>query len=859
MKSKNLNAILMLILVIASLVASAMALTKTTEAKVYLGDENIFIRGSDTAYGFNIDNVQPLTLYAQGDDPPVAMAQKIGNGAVIAFGGIACTRGGPPYPTQKWIKGETDVLFDKMFQYLTNGKAASSTKVLWYGNYGGASYSHVYHDANYCAWFINQLKENFGYTIDNTADSTFTEITPGLLASYDILVLPQIELGDSYSGGDPSQLPDNVVQTIDSFVEDNGKGLLICEQSDFQGYNYYLVSGKILQSFNFCSRGTYTPPGGTPKHLYFGFQSDAVYDDANRYRGTGGGNFWPTLNVDTTTSIGSAYQAASGETIFNDYSPCSLVEFGPGVIVYIVPDYQDGTPGETITYRVKVINTGTENLTANLTVSDNSGWSPTLQDNSTGFLELKDNFTTILSVTVPNGTPFSKEDKIVVTASAVEYPGISASSPCIAHVAERLEVTEDAYVDNQYPDQNFGDVNYMYIGRYSTNAQWAYIKFDNISDIPSSDITNVRLGLFCWKAYGVAQDMLCSGVGDDSWTELDVTWDTKPAPEATILDTTLVASGSQDLPQLYFWDVTSFVQQQYAGDQVASFCIRPADNCPPSTNRNFEARDWWDYRVRPFLEVTYTSENVPTTGVGVSITPSSKNGAPGAALTYTVTVTNNGSVADTYTLENSDTGGWSLNLSSSTLSSIAAGASGTATLTVTIPSSAVNGASDTVTVTATSQTDNTITSNDTCVANAVENVITGKGVQVSISPTSGSGKLGATLDFTVTVTNTGSSTDTFALTAADSKSWGPTLTITSTTLAAGAQRTGIRLSITIPSTASASDVSTITVTATGTGYDNSATCTATATGGGGGTSMLLYIGIAIVVIVIIAVVIIVLR
>ena len=211
--------------------------------------------------------------------------------------------------------------------------------------------------------------------------------------------------------------------------------------------------------------------------------------------------------------------------------------------------------------------------------------------------------------------------------------------------------------------------------------------------------------------------------------------------------------------------------------------------------------------------------------VSVSISPPSRSAAPGGTATFTVTITNEGNVTDTYALENSDTAGWALSLSQDSVGPLAPDASADVTLTVTIPSTAGDGDSTTVTVAATSTENTEVSASDTCTARAVIGV---GGVEVTIDQTTKSGAPGEELNFFVTITNTGTVEDTYDLTASDTEDWGATLAVQSTTLAGGASRTGIKLTVPIPDDAAEGNSTTVTVTATGTGYHNSATCTATA-------------------------------
>ena len=111
-------------------------------------------------------------------------------------------------------------------------------------------------------------------------------------------------------------------------------------------------------------------------------------------------------------------------------------------------------------------------------------------------------------------------------------------------------------------------------------------------------------------------------------------------------------------------------------------------------------------------------EAVPIYGVGVSISPSDQSASLGATLEYTVSVINQGNVADNYALTVSDNAGWGPTLSDNSLT-IPASENGITTLTVVIPENALDGIEDNITVTATSQTDNTASDSAGCIAEAL--------------------------------------------------------------------------------------------------------------------------------------------
>ena len=869
------------------------------------------------------------------------MADRIGSGAVVAAGTAATCRNGAWNRSGNPVPHFDDLL-DVAFQWMKPG----ATKVLWFQGHT------VFNNTGQCSEIIAALTE-LGYSV--TGSDITAEFTESLLALYDICVIPQMQAGGAGTGGAPV-LSNAELDAIRNFVE-GGMGLFIMDAADWYGHNYYRAQNQILENLRFYEL----------ENSYFGFQSDAIYDDVHHI---GADPYRPIEDVDNSTEIGAAYQSQTGVTTVGVYNTCSMVKIGPGVVVTAKPKYRVGMPGDTLEYDFKVANTSMENkykLTIELQCIDTAGWSPVLDNYSLGVVENGKYVYVKLSITIPDNTDLDSEDEITVTATTEEFADLKDSFTVRAHVGLRLVADEDTFASNQNPDDTMGTEhpNYIDVGRYQAFWSYSYLKWgDSLSEIPlDADILSAKLYLFCHYAFGSPPEIAACEVEDDSWGENELTWTNKPGNEPPI-EILPVVKGTEDDPEPYYWDITPYFKDELAGDRMVSLCVRPLDNCPENRTRRFESKDlafepYWVYEgLHPFIEVIYTHEGQPkvsvsiypsyrgglpgrslsytvtvknegnvsdtyslTTadnagwsrtisptslslaagatgtatltvtipsgaenctrdnvrviatgtgvsaensciahastgpGVEVSISPTSRDGSPGAALTYTVTVTNTGGVADNYILTRSDNAGWSLSLSPSI--SLAVGASGTATLTVTIPTGAGNNVYDSVTVTATSQTDSSVSDSKSCTAHTVGGVVPENGVQVTISPASSSGNVGGTLRFSVTVKNNGTATDTFTLDASDTKSWGPTLSVTPprVTLTAGASRT-IVLTIKIPSTAAEGDSSTITVTATSqtdSTINGNSTCTATATAGGG-ISPLVYVVVAVVIIVAIVVI-----
>jgi uncharacterized membrane protein len=213
-------------------------------------------------------------------------------------------------------------------------------------------------------------------------------------------------------------------------------------------------------------------------------------------------------------------------------------------------------------------------------------------------------------------------------------------------------------------------------------------------------------------------------------------------------------------------------------------------------------------------------------GIEVSILPISNSGRIGNTLTFTVTVKNTGNVSDTYSLARSDSASWSPSLSKTSTGSLLPDASGTATLSVTIPPGTADGTSDKITVTATSTGDSAVKDNASCMVLAISTST--PNVWVSISPISKSGAPGASLTYTVTVTNTGNVMDDYTLSKTDTSSWNLTLPSSVADVSLSEDRQ-VTLTVEIPDNAANGDSSTITVTATSsenTEVEYSASCTA---------------------------------
>ncbi|TKJ25838.1 MAG: hypothetical protein CEE41_03465 [Hadesarchaea archaeon B3_Hades] len=766
----------------------------------------------DNGHSINNTPPPPIFWYVEGDHIPIIVAEELADGGrVVSAGVIYGLRGYYGLADYYWRRGEMDNLFDGIFQWLKPG----ATWVLWYEG------DDVYYrnkistssDDEGCMAFADALRDDFGYTMDYSADS----ITSSLLAIYDILVLPQLQ-----------EMPsDDDINIIVNWVRGGG-GLVILDESD-----YFVCSAEMNNAILDALGATHR------------FQHDQV--NTNSYW-----NFY--ASVDASTEIGASYGAPTAYVA----SICSIRELKRTVSVTISPKIRSGMPGTTLfEYEIIVTNGWEYSDTFTLDVSDDAGWDLAIAPLETTIPGTGLDNTIRLTVTVPEGTPLGTVDDITVTVTSTTNSSIVDSDNCIARAAFVIYPTDDAYVPEDDPDGNYGGRYGLYVGRYGTAWQNAFMKFE-LSDIPAdATIQEAGLYLWCYDTYAGTPVRVHPVDNDDWWegvgTEGDViegaiSWNDAPSfNNEVILDTKDVTIRHQ----VYHWDVTSFVADEYEGDELVSLALTPPPDCSESNNVSFDSKDWFVEGEHPYLAVYYT---VPTYLVSVSISPYSQDGAPGDTLSYTVTVKNEGDTVESYDLGASDTEVWSLSLSQNTVT-LDPDESTSVTLTVSIPGTAEAGTNDTVTVTATSQADPNVMGLNTCIARAE-----GPGAGVSVvSPNDQSGSSGATLTYTVTIVNEGDDEDTYDLTVTDT--WGATISPTPLTIAAGGSGTAT-VSVTIPEGTASGTEDEITVEATSrtdSAVSDSDSFTAQATAEEEGLPMTLIAIVVVIVVVVVVVALVFLR
>ena len=379
-------------------------------------------------------------------------------------------------------------------------------------------------------------------------------------------------------------------------------------------------------------------------------------------------------------------------------------------------DYEEGLPGGTISYNVLVQNTGALDDTYTLTVIDNMGWGPKFLatgDNTMPLTLLAGEFdNATVTVTIPTDAPIGENiDNITVIATSDNDLTISDNDWFVVSVSTKIRPPEDDSTAIQGMDGGnwvWGTDEKIYVGRDYGASERGFLKFD-LKAIPNlENIKKARLWLNAEDVDDVGAVVRVHKVDNDNWVERGagrLMWENQGSQPS--IGEVLDVRGVVEVDN-YFWDVTDFVRDQFENDdnKLASFALVDlGENIPPDLHSaRFTSKESKIRENHPYLEILTTA---PERGVRAYISPVFQGGKFGTTLTYTVTVTNPGTVADSYDLENSDILGWELTISPSTLS-LAAGESDNATLSITnIPSGRICDL-DRITVTATSQGDPTV-------------------------------------------------------------------------------------------------------------------------------------------------------
>ncbi|UCH32640.1 MAG: DNRLRE domain-containing protein [Candidatus Bathyarchaeota archaeon] len=164
--------------------------------------------------------------------------------------------------------------------------------------------------------------------------------------------------------------------------------------------------------------------------------------------------------------------------------------------------------------------------------------------------------------------------------------------------------SDDSWVDFEFPDVNFGWQDMIHVMAGAT-VRRSYLKFDLSIVPPENVLTAVTLHLYC-TADGSHNFTVNAHETVDNWNESNITWNNAP-PVGTLVSSTIVGN----IYTYYSWDITTYAQAQYEGDQVLSLVLKSPLDDPaglpydPISHRDFSSKEMSGTEYDPYLEITY--------------------------------------------------------------------------------------------------------------------------------------------------------------------------------------------------------------------------------------------------------------
>lgn len=166
-----------------------------------------------------------------------------------------------------------------------------------------------------------------------------------------------------------------------------------------------------------------------------------------------------------------------------------------------------------------------------------------------------------------------------------------------------LYPTADARVAEVSPDSNYGTLTYWTVRTRTVESNMrTFLKFD-ISGLPAGAVISLaKLRSRCYSINNLVAgvtDVQARRVADDSWVETEITWNNQP-DYGDVEDTKVPAVGWVE------WDVTSWVQNEWAGDKTVSICLRCVQEDYDGTLRdsNYYSKEYDG--LDPELYIEYT-------------------------------------------------------------------------------------------------------------------------------------------------------------------------------------------------------------------------------------------------------------
>jgi uncharacterized membrane protein len=491
------------------------------------------------------------------------------------------------------------------------------------------------------------------------------------------------------------------------------------------------------------------------------------------------------------------------------------------MLTTISPSYGVGLRGTTIEYQVTVKNVYWENSSYSLESLDNLGWPMALDNDHFDNIPPGENRTTILRVTIPDNSVLDTRDNIRVIVKSIENENVMREGTCVAHhvitpVTFRVSISPS--FQSRFRGEN---LTYTVTVTNTTSADFRDNYTLTISDnsgwplsLPENRIENVLgRGESKSKTFTVTISDNAAPCTRDNITitarsQVDSTVENSASCIAHSLsvDISITPSENSALPgenltyTVKVWSTsTSSENDNFRLTVSENISWNPSispENIGVSAIENGQAtlkvtipenavactRDNITITVTSWKDNTVKDNASCTAHAGyvdleVSISPKYQNGFPGGTISYSVLVTNTGTVLENFELVEvtSDNENWVKNyFTTTTYKNILPGDSEDRTLEVTVPSDAAHCTTDNITIRwkATHQPYENENigykyAEDNCTAHAIHLKI----LFMPLSPELKEGLPGGNITWSITIANVGLENDNYTLTVVDDAGW----------------------------------------------------------------------------------------
>ena len=159
-------------------------------------------------------------------------------------------------------------------------------------------------------------------------------------------------------------------------------------------------------------------------------------------------------------------------------------------------------------------------------------------------------------------------DPTLIEMSANNFSIVEASQDNIVAV-DQIYVKAGISADSNYVTETLLRVRGDSVN--INNQRKTYVKFDLSNRTENIDRAEMKMTVYQVPTSGTRSDIFT--VSNDNWSESTVTWNTAPPRENYLISQNFPLKPTTQPDIEYSWDVTSYVNSEFSGDKIVSFCL----------------------------------------------------------------------------------------------------------------------------------------------------------------------------------------------------------------------------------------------------------------------------------------------